>query len=131
MYNFTPVPRHGYVFGVPRAGTYTEALNSDAAVYGGSGVGNNGLVITEHVASHGYPDSVRITLPPLACLILKPPASVAAREAVGEDHEEDKHRGTEVTETHREERSAERGRQGEDAPWGAVEHRASRGVWAE
>jgi 1,4-alpha-glucan branching enzyme len=76
VFNFTPQPRHGYVFGVPRAGTYTELLNSDAETYGGSNVGNNGQVTTEPAASHGYPDSVRLTLPPLACLMLKPPAKV-------------------------------------------------------
>ena len=77
VFNFTPLPRHGYMFGVPRAGTYTEILNSDAAIYAGSNVGNDGLVITHPVPSHGYADSVRITLPPLSCLILKPPPPVA------------------------------------------------------
>ena len=90
VFNFTPLPRHGYVFGVPRAGTYTELLNSDAAAYGGGNVGNNGMVDTDPIASHGYPDSVRITLPPLSCLILKPPAKIAQ---VGGDTE------TEATET--------------------------------
>jgi 1,4-alpha-glucan branching enzyme len=75
VFNFTPVPRRGYMLGVPRAGTYTEVLNSDAAVFGGSNVGNDGLVATEPVASHGYPDSMRITLPPLGFLLLKPPAA--------------------------------------------------------
>jgi 1,4-alpha-glucan branching enzyme len=78
VFNFTPLPRHGYVFGVPRAGTYAELLNSDAAAYGGGNVGNLGLVVSEPIASHGYPDSVRITLPPLSCLILKPSAVPAA-----------------------------------------------------
>jgi len=45
-------------------------------VYAGGNVGNNGIVSTEPVASHGFADSVRITLPPLACLLLKPPAEV-------------------------------------------------------
>ena len=83
VFNFTPLPRHGYVFGVPRAGTYTEVLNSDAAGYGGGNVGNNGLVITEPVASHGYADSVRIMLPPLGFLLLKPPARIAATDPGG------------------------------------------------
>jgi 1,4-alpha-glucan branching enzyme len=76
VFNFTPLPRHGYMFGVPRAGTYTEVLNSDAAVYGGGNVGNDGFVVTDPVASHGYQDSVRISLPPLGFLLLKPPAKV-------------------------------------------------------
>jgi 1,4-alpha-glucan branching enzyme len=39
-FNFTPVPRQGYRMGVPRPGTYEEVLNTDATIYGGSGVGN-------------------------------------------------------------------------------------------
>ena len=70
--NFTPVPRHGYVFGVPREGRYTELLNSDAAAYGGGNVGNNGMVDTDPIASHGYKNSVRLSLPPLGFLLLKP-----------------------------------------------------------
>ena len=70
--NFTPVPRHGYVIGMPRAGVYRELLNSDSSVYGGSNVGNDGFVSAEAVASHGYPQSVRLTLPPLGFLLLKP-----------------------------------------------------------
>jgi 1,4-alpha-glucan branching enzyme len=83
VFNFTPLPRHGYMFGVPRPGTYTEVLNSDAAVYGGSNVGNNGFVVTDAVPSHGYADSVRISLPPLGCLILKPPPRVPETEVDG------------------------------------------------
>ena len=40
--NFTPVPRDGYRIGVPRTGFWRELLNSDAEIYGGSGVGNRG-----------------------------------------------------------------------------------------
>ena len=40
--NFTPVPRHGELVGVPIGGVWREVLNSDAAEYGGSGVGNGG-----------------------------------------------------------------------------------------
>ncbi|HTL46244.1 MAG TPA: 1,4-alpha-glucan branching protein GlgB [Vicinamibacterales bacterium] len=72
--NFTPVPREGYVLGVPRAGNYTELVNSDAAAYGGGNVGNGGVVFTEAIAAHGHPQSLRLTLPPLGCLILKPAA---------------------------------------------------------
>jgi 1,4-alpha-glucan branching enzyme len=70
--NFTPVPRHGYTVGVPRAGSYTELVNSDADLYGGSNVGNGGVVFTEPVAAHGHADSLRLTLPPLGFLLLKP-----------------------------------------------------------
>jgi 1,4-alpha-glucan branching enzyme len=70
--NFTPVPRHGYVIGAPRAGRYDEILNSDSEIYGGSNMGNDGMVYTEPVPAHGFPQSLRLTLPPLGFLLLKP-----------------------------------------------------------
>ncbi len=71
LFNFTPVPRHQYRVGVPGAGWYTELLNSDAAVYGGGNVGNGGGIATEPVAAHGFDQSLRLTVPPLGCLLLK------------------------------------------------------------
>jgi 1,4-alpha-glucan branching enzyme len=70
--NFTPVPRGGYQIGVPRAGAYVEVIYTDSEVYGGSNLGNAGLVMTEPVPAHGHDQSLRLTLPPLACVILKP-----------------------------------------------------------
>ena len=69
-FNFTPVPRHGYRLGVPRGGRWDELLNSDAAVYGGSGVGNGGGCESEAIPSHGRRYSLVLTLPPLAALFL-------------------------------------------------------------
>ncbi len=69
--NFTPVPRSGYRIGVPRPGFYREAVNTDATVYGGSGVGNLGGIQAEETPSHGQPCSLTLTLPPLATLILE------------------------------------------------------------
>ena len=69
--NFTPVPRPGYVIGVPEAGRYRELLNSDAAVYGGSNLGNAGSVPSDPVPAHRRPHSLRLLLPPLSCLLLK------------------------------------------------------------
>jgi 1,4-alpha-glucan branching enzyme len=66
--NFTPVPRHGYRLGVPRAGSWHEALNTDAALYGGSNLGNGGRVDSEPVAAQGCAQSLMLTLPPLATL---------------------------------------------------------------
>jgi len=70
--NFTPVPRHDYRIGVPLAGTWVERLNTDAAIYGGSNMGNAGLVRAQDWACHGLPASVALTLPPLATIILQP-----------------------------------------------------------
>jgi 1,4-alpha-glucan branching enzyme len=69
--NFTPVPRTGYAVGVPAPGTYREVLNSDASVYGGSGVGNGGSIAADGPAAHGFDVSVRVTVPPLGFLLLK------------------------------------------------------------
>jgi len=69
--NFTPVVREGYCVGVPEAGDYEEAINSDSAYYGGSDLGNGGLVRSEPASYHGYPAFVRLILPPLACLVLR------------------------------------------------------------
>ena len=70
--NMTPVPRQGYRIGVPRDGHWTEVLNSDAGIYGGSGVGNFGGATAEPVGAHGFDTSLSLTLPPLATLILGP-----------------------------------------------------------
>jgi 1,4-alpha-glucan branching enzyme len=66
--NFTPVPREDYVLPLPRAGRWREVLNSDAAAYGGSGLGNMGEIQAEAVPSHGKPASAKVLLPPLATL---------------------------------------------------------------
>jgi 1,4-alpha-glucan branching enzyme len=73
--NFTPVPRHGYRIGVPAAGVYRELLNSDADAYGGSNVGNHGAVPSEPTPSHGFDQSLTLTVPPLGFLLLKRPAT--------------------------------------------------------
>jgi 1,4-alpha-glucan branching enzyme len=78
--NFTPEPRVGYRLGLPYQGFWREALNSDAAPYGGSNIGNFGGVAAGAQPSHGFPASATITLPPLATvfLVFSPPAAVRA-----------------------------------------------------
>jgi 1,4-alpha-glucan branching enzyme len=74
--NFTPIPRHQLALGVPSGGSWVELLNSDATDYGGSGVGNLGAVAAEPVPWRDRSHTVRITVPPLACLFFRPdPAS--------------------------------------------------------
>ena len=70
--NFTPVIRSSYRLGVPRGGFYRERLNTDAALYGGSNVGNAGGVMAEAIPHHGHPFSLLLKLPPLATLVLQP-----------------------------------------------------------
>ncbi|MGE4560455.1 MAG: 1,4-alpha-glucan branching protein GlgB [Desulfobulbus sp.] len=70
--NMTPVVRHGYRIGAPLEGRYRELINSDLEIYGGSGVENGPDIHTEAVASHTFPQSLSLTLPPLATLMLQP-----------------------------------------------------------
>ena len=66
--NFTPVERSHWRLGLPTAGRWREALNSDAAIYGGGDRGNLGAVEADDTAHHGQPCSAVVTLPPLATL---------------------------------------------------------------
>ncbi len=75
--NFTPVPRENHRLGVTRPGRWTEALNSDAALYGGSGWGNLGGVESEPVPAHGRPHSLVLALPPLSVIFMRAPAPEA------------------------------------------------------
>ena len=71
--NFSPVVHHGFRIGLPLPGRWTEAVNTDSSYYGGSGVGNLGGVDTEPVAWHVFPQSARLSLPPLGALWLSAP----------------------------------------------------------
>ena len=70
--NMTPVPRTDYRVSVPDAGYWREVLNTDAGGYGGGNLGNGGGVATEDSGEGGA--SLRLTLPPLATVVLKGPA---------------------------------------------------------
>lgn len=67
--HFTPAVRHGYRLGVPVAGRYRELINTDLPVYGGSGV-TQGDLYTEDVGADHRGQSLLLTLPPLATLML-------------------------------------------------------------
>ena len=69
--NFTPVPRLGYMVGVPTGGYWKELLNSDGREYGGSDIGNAGGAEALPEKTHGRPYSLRLTLPPLGALFLR------------------------------------------------------------
>ncbi len=72
LVNFAGTPHEGYRVGLPRAGRWTEVMNTDAVEYGGSGVGNMGAVTAEATSWHGLPASVVLRVPPLAALYLQP-----------------------------------------------------------
>jgi 1,4-alpha-glucan branching enzyme len=69
--NLTPVPHLDYRLGVPRPGRWREVLNSDAATYGGSGMGNMGGAIATNVAAHGRPHSLSLALPPVGVTLFE------------------------------------------------------------
>ena len=68
--NMTPQEHAAYPLGMPSSGTWREALNSDAEVYGGGGRGNMGRIEADKTARHGQPASARVTLPPLSTIYL-------------------------------------------------------------
>ncbi len=70
--NFTPVMYSNYRIGVPDDTYYREILNSDASYYGGENIGNLGGIKAEQIEYHHMPFSVRLVVPPMAVLVLKP-----------------------------------------------------------
>ena len=68
--NFTPIPRYDYRLGVPEGGVYRELFNSDSRYFDGSDLGNGAGCASEGQPWMGQPHSIRLTLPPLAGLIL-------------------------------------------------------------
>jgi 1,4-alpha-glucan branching enzyme len=85
MANLTPVPRLRYRIGLPRAGRWRELLNSDAAVFGGSNIGNMGGVTATEKSHHGQPCSADFTLPPLSILVFRPERAADEPAAVAQD----------------------------------------------
>jgi 1,4-alpha-glucan branching enzyme len=70
--NATPTPQENYRLGVPVPGRWDELLNTDADIYGGAGIGNLGGVDTAPLDSHDRHQSIVITVPPLAAVVLAP-----------------------------------------------------------
>jgi 1,4-alpha-glucan branching enzyme len=71
FFNFAGRPHDAYRVGLPFPGLWDEILNTDAAEFGGSGVGNLGVVEASADPWVGRPASAMLTLPPLAGLWLK------------------------------------------------------------
>lgn len=70
--NMTPIPRENYRIGAPRAGHYRLLLSSDEERFGGSGYAALAEVATRDEPQDGYRQSMDLTLPPLAALVLQP-----------------------------------------------------------
>ncbi|GGE86685.1 1,4-alpha-glucan branching protein GlgB [Mycetocola zhadangensis] len=71
LLNFSGVALNSHRIALPEAGEWEELLNTDAAHYGGSGVGNMGSVTATDVAWGGRPASAEVTLPPLGSIWLR------------------------------------------------------------
>jgi 1,4-alpha-glucan branching enzyme len=69
--NFTPVPRENFLVGVAQPGYWREILNSDSRDYGGAGWGNLGGIQSGPVGAHGRTESLTLTVPPLAMVVLR------------------------------------------------------------
>jgi 1,4-alpha-glucan branching enzyme len=69
--NFTPVPRYNYEFGVPEEGFYEEVLNTDSELFGGSNIGNGGLVSSRPIPKHNRTHSISVTVPPLGVVAFR------------------------------------------------------------
>ena len=71
--HFSPVVRQDYRLGVPEEyAAWQAVLNTDAARYGGSDTLNPHALKPDASPSHGRPASLRLTLPPLASIWLRP-----------------------------------------------------------
>ena len=71
-FNLTPVPRSRFRIGLPIGGYWQEILNTDAEIYGGSGMGNYGGREADAKPWHGRPCSLEVVMPPLAAVFFKP-----------------------------------------------------------
>jgi 1,4-alpha-glucan branching enzyme len=72
--NLAPIVRRGYRLGLPRAGRWRELVNTDAEIYGGTNVGNGGVIEAEPLPWSGQSASAALTLPPLGAIWLVPDA---------------------------------------------------------
>jgi 1,4-alpha-glucan branching enzyme len=69
--NLTPVARHKYRVGLPKPGKWREVLNSDAAIFGGSNLGNLGGLWSDHHPWHNQSFSGELTLPPMGVVVFQ------------------------------------------------------------
>ncbi|MDZ4806164.1 MAG: 1,4-alpha-glucan branching protein GlgB [Candidatus Eisenbacteria bacterium] len=76
--NFTPVMRDSYRIGVPHDVSYRVALNSDAEIFGGTSQANGSELVPVAGEWQEQPQSITMSLPPLAVVFLTPSANLAS-----------------------------------------------------
>jgi 1,4-alpha-glucan branching enzyme len=69
IFNATPVPRDGYIFGAPHAGRFRKLLDSDDPAFGGSGYASDAQTEAYAEPWREFPARIRITLPPLSVVV--------------------------------------------------------------
>jgi 1,4-alpha-glucan branching enzyme len=69
--NFAAMPHSDFRLGLPATGEWHEIVNTDAATYTGSGVGNLGTVTAVEGGESGQPAYATVVLPPLATVWLR------------------------------------------------------------
>ena len=69
--NLTQVVRKNYRVGIPKKGKLTEIFNSDAIIYGGSGVVNPNKLKVEALPYDGRDYSIELLLAPLSVTVYK------------------------------------------------------------
>ncbi|WP_078695107.1 1,4-alpha-glucan branching protein GlgB [Caloramator quimbayensis] len=71
VFNFTPVLRENYRIGVPVKGEYREVFSSDRSEFGGFGIENEGVIMSEDLKWHNCSFSINIKVPPLSAIFFK------------------------------------------------------------
>jgi 1,4-alpha-glucan branching enzyme len=69
IFNATPVPRAGYVFGAPESGVYRKLCDGDALEFGGSGYSQQTEVTAPAEGFRDFPARIQLDVPPLAMMV--------------------------------------------------------------
>jgi len=69
IFNATPVPRPGYMFGAPEAGTYRKVIDGDALEFGGSGYSQQSEVPAHAEGFRDFPARIQLDVPPLSLMV--------------------------------------------------------------
>ena len=69
--NFSPIHRKGYYVGAPFSGAWAPVLNTDAAEFGGSGLGDTAPIKTISTPCHDQEQALSIDLPPMSVMVYR------------------------------------------------------------
>jgi len=69
--NFSPVPRPGYRVGLPHAGIYQSALNTNWSRFGGSDPGDPITLPSQPIPWQNQAQSLQFDLPAMSCVVFR------------------------------------------------------------